>query len=65
MKAKECDEKALTIRKRIYGGEHPEVATSYCNLAVDYRNLGQHKKAKECDEKALTIRKRIYGERTS
>ena len=55
--AKECDEMALLIRKKIYGEEHPEVAESYYNLAFDYRELGQHNNAKECDEKALMIRK--------
>ena len=44
--ATECDEKALMIRKKIYGEEHPEVAVSYYNLAIDYWKLGQHKEVK-------------------
>ena len=64
--AKECDEKALSSRKKIYGEEHPDVADSYHNLGVDYSGFGQHNQAKECHEKApLSIRKKIVGRRTS
>jgi len=42
---KECDEKALSISKKIYGEEHPDVADSYHNLGVEYLNLGQHNQA--------------------
>ena len=59
--AKECDEKALMIRKNIYGEQNPDVAASYHNLADDYREFGQHDEAKECDEKALMVKKKIYG----
>ena len=59
--AKECDEKALKIRKKLYGKEHLEVAASYYNLAADYRELGQPNEAKECEKKALKIRKKLYG----
>ena len=62
IKRKNADEKALSIRKKIYGEEHPDVADSYHSLGVDYRGLGQHNQAKECNEKALSIRKKIYGE---
>jgi len=59
--AKEYDEKALSIRKKIYGEEHPDVAEGYHSLATDCRTLGQHNQANEYDEKALSIRKKIYG----
>ena len=59
--AKECDKKALMIRKKIYGEEHPEVAASYHILADDYRNLEQHFEAKAFDYKALVVRKEING----
>ena len=50
------------IIKMIYGEQHPEIAVRYYDLAVDYRELGQHNEAKECDEKALMIREKICGE---
>ena len=59
--AKECDEKALMIKKKIYGEEHPEVAASYHILANDCRNLEQHFEAKAFDYKALVVTKKING----
>ena len=55
--AKELHEKALTIRKTIFGEDHADVATSYNNLASVYNRLGQYNQAKGLYEKALTIRK--------
>ena len=60
--AKEYHEKALIIRKKIFGEEHADVATSYNNLGIVYRNLGQYNEAKEHYEKAVIIRKKIFGE---
>ena len=40
--AKELHEKVLTIRKKIFGGDHADVATSYNNLALVYQQLGDH-----------------------
>ena len=54
--AKELHEKALLIRKKIFGEDHADVATSYDN------RLRQYNQAKELYEKALTIRKQIFGE---
>lgn len=50
------------IRKKIYGEDHVEVATSYDNLASVYNSLGEYNKAKECSKKAIMIRKEFYGE---
>ena len=60
--AKEFHEKALMIRKKIFGKDHADVATSYNNLASVYNSLGEYNQAKELHEKALTIRKKIFGE---
>jgi len=60
--AKECDEKALSIRKKIYGEKNPDVVESYHSLAFDYSELGNHNQAKECEKKALFIRKEIHSE---
>ena len=60
--AKELHEKALAIRKNIFGEDHPNVATSYNNLASVYYRLAEYNKAKELHEKALMIRKNNFGE---
>ena len=60
--AKELFEKALTIRKKIFGEDHADVATSYDNLALVYNRLGEYNQAKELHEKALMIFKKIFGE---
>jgi len=48
--AKECHEKALMIRKKIYGEKHAKVKQSYKSLRVVNRHLTQYKQAgkKEC-----------------
>ena len=40
--AKELHEKALLIRKKIFGEDHADVATSYNNLVSLYKRLGQY-----------------------
>ena len=60
--AKELHEKALIIRKKIFGEDHADVATIYNNLALVCERLGEYNQAKELREKALTIRKQIFGE---
>ena len=60
--AKELLEKALTIRKKIFGEDHADIATSYNGLAIVYNSEGEHNQAKEFLEKALTIRQKIFGE---
>ena len=63
--AKERQEKALVIRKKIFGEDHANVATSYNNLALVYNNLGEYNQAKQLHEKALLIRRKIFGEHQS
>ena len=60
--AKEYYEKALIIKKKIFGEEHADVAASYNNLGIVYRHLGQYNEAKEYHQKALMIKKKIFGE---
>ena len=60
--AKELHEKALMIRKKIFGEDHPYVATSYNNLASVYNSLGEYNRAKELNVKALMISQKIFGE---
>ena len=54
--------KALMIRKKIFGEDHTDVASSYNNLAAVYSSLGEYNKARELHEKALVIWKKIKGE---
>ena len=60
--AKELHEKALVIRKKLFGETHADVAISYNNLAVVYNSLGEYNQAKELHEKSLMISKKIFGE---
>ena len=53
--AKELHEKALVIRKKIFGEDHDHVATSYHLLAVVCNNLGEYNQAKELEKKAFMI----------
>ena len=61
-RANELHEKALMIRKRIFGEDHADVASSYNNLATVFNHLGESDQAKHLHEKALMIRKKILGE---
>ena len=45
MKAEELCRKALKIRERVLGEEHPDTAISYHNLAVVYESQGEYKRA--------------------
>ena len=54
--------KALMIRKKIFGEDHTDIASSYNNLASVYSSLGKYNQAKELHEKALVIWKKINGE---
>ena len=60
--AKELHEKAMMIRKKIFGEDHDHVATSYNNLAAVYDSLGEYNQAQELLEKALVILKKIFDE---
>ncbi|MBW1615469.1 MAG: tetratricopeptide repeat protein [Deltaproteobacteria bacterium] len=55
-------EKALNIYKKVYGEEHPDIATNLNNIGAVLEALGEYEKAIEFLEKALNIYKKIYGE---
>jgi len=54
--------KALKIREKILGEEHPNTATSYNNLAGLYKAQGEYQKAEPLYLKALKISEKILGE---
>jgi tetratricopeptide (TPR) repeat protein len=58
--AADVHEQALTMRQRLYQGDHPDVAISLNNLANDMRELGEYERARELHEQALTMRQRLY-----
>jgi len=53
--------KALDIRERVLGTDHPVTATSYNNLASNLDDQGQASEAEPLYRKALDIRERILG----
>ncbi|MFH7029679.1 MAG: FxSxx-COOH system tetratricopeptide repeat protein [Heteroscytonema crispum UTEX LB 1556] len=55
-------QKALLLRQRLLGEEHPDVATSYSNLAALYHYQGQYSEAEPLYQKALSLRQRLLGE---
>ena len=62
-KALEYQEKALELRKELFGEKHPDMARSYSNVGYTYGALGEHRKALEYQEKALELRKKLFGEK--
>lgn len=61
-KALRSNQKALVIRKSIYGEKHSDIATSYNNLGLVYTGLKHYQKALKCHLKDLKITKSISGE---
>jgi len=53
---------ALEIFKKIYGENHPDVASTLNNLGIVYYNQGRYNEAEELYKQALEIFKKIYGE---
>ena len=60
-KALEYYGKALAIRERVLGTEHPSTATTYNNIAGVYQAQGDYAKALEYYGKALAISERVLG----
>jgi len=59
--ARTCYERALAIDERVYGNEHPEVATLASNLGDLLRTMGDLAGAKTQIERALAIDEQVYG----
>jgi tetratricopeptide (TPR) repeat protein len=62
-KSKEYFEKALEIKLKTYGDEHPEVAIILVILGNTWKSLGKYEEAIQYYEKALKIDSKIYGEK--
>ena len=53
--------KALVIREKVLGADHPDTATTYNNIGLVYYSLGDYEKALEWYEKALAIQEKVLG----
>ena len=60
-KALDYYKKALAIREKVLGTEHPDTATTYNNMAIVYKEKGDYDKALEYYEKALAIVEKVLG----
>jgi tetratricopeptide (TPR) repeat protein len=60
-KEREFLERALAIKERHYGLDHPEVAITLTSLGWAYYSLGETQKSRELLERALAIKERHYG----
>jgi CHAT domain-containing protein/Tfp pilus assembly protein PilF len=59
--AEPLHQRALDIREKSLGPEHPDVATSLNSLAILYRNMGKYSKAEPLYQRALAIREKSLG----
>ena len=57
--AKELNLKAIAIREKVLGKDHPEFATSFNNLSSVEYDLGNLSEAKELCLKAIVIREKV------
>jgi tetratricopeptide (TPR) repeat protein len=53
--------KALDIRERVFGTDHPDTAASYNNIGSTYNSMGNYQKTLEFKMKALDIKERVFG----
>ena len=54
-------QKALAIREKALGKEHPSTATTYHNIAGVYTRQGEYSKALAWYQKALAFREKVLG----
>jgi tetratricopeptide (TPR) repeat protein len=54
-------ERALALDERLFGPDHPQVATSLNNLAELYRALGRYREAEPLYQRALELHERALG----
>ena len=54
-------QRALEIREKVLGPQHPSVATTLNNLALLYESMGDYEKALPLYQRALEIRENVLG----
>ena len=62
MLALQSHQRALDIRVKLLGEEHPDTAESYFNLGVTQHALGNLSSALQSKQRALDIRVKLFGE---
>jgi tetratricopeptide (TPR) repeat protein len=55
-------ERALELRRRVLGEEHPDTLTSASNLALNLWGLGRYEAARRLNEDTLARSRRVLGE---
>jgi tetratricopeptide (TPR) repeat protein len=60
--ARQFHERALAVREKVYGEEHPSTANSLNNLGITLHEQGKHDEARRYYERALAIYEKIHGE---
>ena len=60
-KAEPLYRKALRIRQKVFGPEHPDTATSLNNLAALYNDMGDYATAESLYREAVEIRQKVLG----
>ena len=61
----ENNRKALEIRKRTLGEEHPDLGYSYFNIGFAYANQGKYEEALEYYNRSYELLKKGIGEEHS
>jgi hypothetical protein len=55
-------QKALAIRRKLLGEEHPETAQSYSSFGFNWNSQGRFKEAEGSYQKALNVFRKLLGE---
>jgi len=55
------DRRALAMREKVLGGEHPDTLTSVSNLVLVLRDQGKYKVAEETSRRALAGCEKVLG----
>ena len=58
----QCHQRALEIRVKVLGEEHPDTAQSYFNLGITQHASGDFLSALQSKQRALDIRVKLFGE---
>jgi tetratricopeptide (TPR) repeat protein len=53
--------KALAVQEKVLGSDHPDMATTYNNIASIYNSQGDYPTALEWYKKVLAIREKVLG----
>jgi len=61
VRAEPLSQRALAIREKVYGLEHPEVAASLNNLALLYETLNDYAHAESLYQRSLAIKEKVLG----